>query len=146
MGKGKSSDQLGQRFRRITTDLKLYLEKRLELMMINTGEYLSGWMAASLHRAAGALLLMGGICFLFVALAIYLGNLLGNESLGFILVSLPLLIAGLSFIYLKPRGLFEHLRQQFEAEVLKAISHNGKTGQKKIESTDSMRTKKQKDS
>ena len=49
MANKKSSDQMGQRLRRITADLKLYIEKRLELMMLNTGEQISGWMAASVY-------------------------------------------------------------------------------------------------
>lgn len=142
----KRSDQLGQRLRRITADLKLYIEKRLELMMVNTGEYLSGWMAASIHRAMGALLLMGGICFLLFALAIYLGNWLGSESLGYVLVSLPLLAAGLLFVYLKPKSVFDFVRDRFEAEVLKAINQNGEIDQKKIESSNTLRTEnRQKD-
>ncbi len=134
MANKKSSDQLGQRLRSITADLKLYIEKRLELMMLNTGEQISGWMAASVYRAAGVLLLLGGVCFLLVALAIYLGDLLGNESLGYVLVSLPLLLAGSLFVYLKPERLFERLQESFESEVIKAINQNGEAKQKKLES------------
>ena len=133
MAKEKSSDQLGQRLRSITADLKLYIEKRLELMMLNTGEQISGWMAASVYRAAGILLLLGGLCFLLVALAIYLGDLLDNESLGYVLVSLPLLLVGSLFVYLKPQGLFDRLQQSFEAEVIKAINQNGEKKQRKLE-------------
>jgi len=135
--KEKARDQLGQRLRAISADLKLYFEKRIELMMLNTGEYVSGWMAASIQRSVGAFLLLGGLCFLLVALAIYLGNLLESESLGFVLVSLPLLLVGGLFMYLKPKGLFERLQQQFESEVIKAISQDGEMEQKKIESTES---------
>lgn len=136
MKKEKNKDRLGQRLRSITADLKLYIEKRIELVMLNTGEHLSGWMAATIQRATGVLLLLGGVCFLFVALAIYLGNILGNESLGYLLVSIPLLLAGLLFISLKPKGVFEKLQQRFESEVIKAIEQNGKAEQKKIESSE----------
>lgn len=140
MNKEKKQDQLGQRLRTISTDLKLYFEKRLELIMLNTGEYISGWMAKSILRVAGALLVLVGICFLLVALAIYLGSLMGSESLGYVVVSLPMLIAGLLFIYLKPKGVFEELQQHFEAEVIKAIEQNDKVGQKKIKSVEENRS------
>lgn len=140
MRKNKKSDQLGQRLRTISADLKLYFEKRLELVMLNVGEYVSGWMAASLQRATGALLLLGGVCFLLVALAIYLGNLLENESLGYVLVSLPLLLAGGLFMYLKPRGLFDQLQQVFEEEVIKAIEQDVRKDHKKIESAEMTRS------
>ncbi|WP_138430048.1 hypothetical protein [Fodinibius saliphilus] len=145
MKKEKSKDRLGNQFRRISADLKLYIEKRIELMMLNTGEYLSGWIAASLHRGAGALLILGGVCFLLFALAIYLGDLLGSDSLGYVLVSLPLLLTGLLFVYLKPDGLFKRLQQMFEAEVIKAINQNGELPQKKLDTTESARSKTQKD-
>jgi hypothetical protein len=140
MNKDKKQDQLGQRLRTISADLKLYFEKRLELVMLNTGEYVSGWMAASILKVAGALLLLVGVCFLLVALAIYLGSLLGSESLGYVVVSLPMLIAGLLFIYLKPKGVFKQLQQHFEAEVIEAIEQNGKIEQKKIESVEENRS------
>ncbi|HKK46504.1 MAG TPA: hypothetical protein VJ964_13350 [Balneolaceae bacterium] len=137
--KEKETDHLGQRFRAISADLKLYIEKRMELMMLNMGEYVSGWMAASIQRTTGAFLLLGGVSFLLVALAIFLGGLLGSLSLGFILVSLPLLIIGGLFMYLKPRGLFEKLQERFESEVIKAISQNenGRAKQKELESAES---------
>jgi len=133
MAKEKNSNQLGQRLRSITADLKLYIEKRLELVMLNAGEQISGWMAASVYRAAGVLFLLVGVCFLLVALAIYLGDVLGNESLGYVLVSLPLLLAGSLFVYLKPKGLFDRLQQSFESEVIKAINQNGEAKQEKLE-------------
>lgn len=136
MKKDKYTDQLGQRIRAITAELKLYFEKRLELKMLNIGEFISGWLAASIQRATGAILLLGGVCFLLVALAIFLGNVLENESLGYVLVSLPLLLAGGLFMYLKPRGVFEQLQQRFEVEVIKAIEQDGKARQKKINSAE----------
>lgn len=140
MKKEKHTDQLGQRLKTISADLKLYFEKRIELVMLNAGEYLSGWMAASIQRATGALLLLGGICFLLVALAIYLGELLNSESLGYVLVSLPLLLIGLLFMSLKPNAVFEQLQHTFEAEVIKAIEQDGKSKQKKIESAEQRST------
>lgn len=127
-----SGDQLGQRLRQISADLKLYIEKRLELMLLNTGEYISGWMAASVLRLTGAILLLFGVCFLLVALALYLGELLDSDSLGYVIVSLPLLLIGILFIYLKPKGVFERVEQVFDAEVMKAF--NGEVKQKQLES------------
>lgn len=145
MNKEKSSDKMGEHLRRITADLKLYIEKRLELMMLNTGEYVSGWIAASVQRVGGALILLGGIGFLLFALAIYLGELLGSESLGYVLVSLPLLVIGMLFISLKPKGLFERLQQNFEAEVIKVINQNSEVKKKKLELKDTVDKTEQKE-
>lgn len=146
MKKDKGSDQLGERLRRVSADLKLYLEKRMELMMLNAGEYFSGWMAASVQRALGVLLLLGGLGFILFALAIYLGDLLNSDSLGYLIVSLPLLLTGGGFLYLKPARLFERLQQMFEAEVIKAVNKSSEAQQKKLESKETLRSEIEKKS
>ncbi|MDZ7659276.1 phage holin family protein [Fodinibius sp.] len=123
----KQKDQFGKRLRAITADLKLYLEKRIELTMLNIGEAISGLMAASVQRGIGVFLLLGGLCFLLFALAIYLGDLLESRSLGYVLVSLPLLLVGGLFMYLKPKSVFKQLQHRFENEVIKSIEQNGET-------------------
>ena len=129
----KETDQIGQRLRGITADLKRYIEKRIELMMLSSGEYFSKWVAMSVHRTAGAMFILLGISFLFVALAIYIGDLLGNPSLGYVIVSLPLFILGFSFLYLKPRRLFEELQNRFEVELIEAVEQNGEAKPKRLE-------------
>jgi hypothetical protein len=126
MSSKKSSDKLGKRLRTITADLKLYLEKRIELTMLNVGEAVSGIMAALVQRGVGVFLLLGGICFLLFALAIYLGDLLNSQSLGYVIVSLPLLLVGGLFMLLKPTSVFNELQTRFENEVVKSIEQNGR--------------------
>lgn len=132
MSSEKRSDKLGKRLRIITADLKLYLEKRIELAMLNVGEAISGLMAASVQRGIGVFLLLGGVCFLLFALAIYLGDLLESRSLGYVLVSLPLLFVGGLFMYLKPKSVFEQLQHRFENEVIKSIEQNGKAAEETL--------------
>lgn len=140
MKKKKKKDQLGQRLRTISADLKLYFEKRFELIMLNTGESVSGWMAKLMLQGAGILLLLLGFCFLLFALAIYLGNLLESESLGYVAVGLLVFISGILFLYLKPPAVFRKLKQHFEAEVIEAIEQSSKVVQQKIESAETQST------
>lgn len=127
MKSDKVTDQVGQKLRGITADIKRYVEKRLELVMLNAGEHFSKWMAISVQRSAGVLLLVGGICFLLVALAIYLGDLLDSESMGYVIVSIPLLVLGGLFMSLKPRRLLHELQQRFEKEVIEAVEDQDRT-------------------
>lgn len=120
----KNSDQLGKRFRSITGDLKLYIEKRIELLLLNIGEQYSQWMAESIQKLTGIFLLFGAFVFILVAVAIYLGELLGWPGLGYVIVSIPLFVTGLFFFYLKPRSLAENLQQHFESELIKALTQN----------------------
>lgn len=133
MDSDKQKDQLGKGLRRITSELKLYLEKRIELTVLNIGEAISGLMAAAVQRGIGVFLLLGGLCFLLFALAIYLGNLLESRSLGYVLVSLPLLLVGGLFMYLKPKSIFEQLQYRFESEVIKSIEQSGKAAKESLE-------------
>ena len=128
----KHKDQFGKRLRSITSDLKLYLEKRIELTVLNIGEAISGIMAASVQRGIGVFLLLGGLCFLLFALAIYLGDLLDSRSLGYVIVSLPLLLVGGLFMYLKPKSVFKQLQHRFEDEVIKSIEQNGKAAEESL--------------
>ena len=132
MKSDKYKDQFGKRLRSITSDLKLYLEKRIELTVLNIGEAISGIMAASVQRGIGVFLLLGGLCFLLFALAIYLGDLLDSRSLGYVIVSLPLLLVGGLFMYLKPKSVFKQLQHRFEDEVIKSIEQNGKAAEESL--------------
>lgn len=116
-----TTDRLSERLKTITADLKLYVEKRVELLLLNVGEQVASWFAQSIQRVSGILLVFGGVVFLLVALAIYLGELLGSQSLGYVLVSLPLLILGLVLIYVRPRSIIERIQRQFESELLRAL-------------------------
>jgi hypothetical protein len=127
----KQTDRLGNRFRTITGDLKLYIEKRIELLLLNIGEQYSRWMAESIQKVTGILLLFGAFVFLLVALAIYLGELLNRPSLGYVIVSLPLVITGFLFYRLKPRSFTDNLQQHFEIELIRAISEEGEDDNEK---------------
>lgn len=116
------NEQIGKQLGAITADLKTYIEKRVELILLNIGEQISAWMAASLYRVTGALVLLIGILFLLVALAIFLGDVMDSEPLGYIAVAVPLMIIGLLFLYLKPKHMIRKMEEQFESEVIKAVS------------------------
>lgn len=118
----QDTDKIGQRFRAISADLKRYIEKRVELLLLTVGEQYSRWIAESIQRLSGIIMLTGALIFLLVALAIYLGDLLDNESVGYVLVSLPLLVGGVMFYYLKPKGMANNLQQHFEEELVRALT------------------------
>lgn len=125
-------DHLGKQMRIITVDLKLYIEKRLELLILNTGEHVAKWIAGALQRAGGAILLLLGVSLLLVSLSIFLGDLMGHQSLGFLTVGLLLLIFGYLFLKLKPKGVFKKIQNNFESEVLQLVEKNRLAAKKKL--------------
>lgn len=113
-----TADRIGQRIKHITVDLKRYVEKRIELMVINVGEQYARWIAESIQKIAGLIFLFGALVFLLIALALYLGALLNSLSLGFVLVSIPFLVCGYLFFNLKPASISRKLRTEFEEELI----------------------------
>lgn len=121
----EKKDHISDRFRTITGDIKLYVEKRIELLLLNVGEQYSKWIAESIQKATGLFLVFGAVVFLLVALAIYLGEVTGRPSLGYVIVSLPLFVVGILFFYLKPKSLVKNLQRHFESELVEALTPNG---------------------
>lgn len=118
----QETDQLGQRLKTISADVKLYVEKRIELLLLNIGERISHVAAESIHKLIGILLLAVGAIFTLLTLAIFLGDLMDNLTLGFLSVSVLLLVLGGLSFYLKPHSISDYLQHQFETEVMKALS------------------------
>lgn len=130
----KETDQLGQRLKTISVDLRLYVEKRIELLLLNVSEKLSRWMAESIYKLIGVFLLVTAFLFALVALAIFLGDVLDSRSLGYVAVTVLLLISGGLFYLLKPRGMLEKLENYFETEFMEVLSLDGEQ-EKKTEET-----------
>lgn len=118
------ADKITQRIKHITTDLKKYVEKRIELMALSIGEQYARMIAESAQKVAGLVFFFGALVFLLIALALYLGALFNSRSLGFVVVSIPFLICGYLFFNLKPRSLTKLLKQQFEAEIIGMFDSN----------------------
>lgn len=134
MGPEKIIKQLTQRLRTISVELKLFVEKRIQLAMLNVGEHFSAWVASVSQIISGAIILLLGLCFLLVALAIYLSNLLEIESIGYVIVAAMLFMVGFCFLYFKPMGMFKKLQEHLESEVMEVVNKTaGGIEQKKLE-------------
>lgn len=114
-------EQIGKRLKSITSELKLYLEKRLELILFNISEQITQMIAESIYRIIGSVLLLGGFLFLCVALAIYLGDLLGHRSLGYVIVGAPVLLIGLLVTSLRPKRMVKNTQRRFMQQMLDAF-------------------------
>lgn len=126
--------QLTRHLREITVELKLFVEKRIQLMMLNIGEHFSGLIASASQILSGAIILFLGVCFLLVALAIFLSNLLEIQGIGYVIVAALLFIIGFCFLFFKPMGVFKKLQRRLEAEVIEVVNKTaGEIEQKKLE-------------
>lgn len=138
----RQTDQIGHRLKTISTDVKLYIEKRIELLLLNIGERLSQWAAESIHKLIGISLLAVGAIFTLTTLAIFLSDVLNNPTLGFLIVSVLLLLLGGLFYYLRPHSFSDYMQHQFESEILKVLSLDEKKEKKSEELPESTEQEK----
>ncbi len=111
---GESADEpsLLSRFRKVPGDVKLLVEKRMELWALNIGELITGLLAESIYRLTGVVMLAVSGLLLLIAVASFVGELVGNESLGYVIVAAPFLLLGLLFANKRPRFIIARTQQQ----------------------------------
>ena len=114
-------DQFAERIKQITGELKEYIEARIDLMVLNIGEQITQWIGESIQKVIGYTVLGSGIFFLMMAWAIFLGDLLENLALGYLITAVPLMIIGALLASAKPRGLSKSIQNQFMDGILKSI-------------------------
>lgn len=125
-------DQLGSRIKQITSELKEYMETRIDLLVLNVGEQITAWVGLSTQKVMGFFTISFGVLFASIALAIYLGDLLENQALGYLIVSVPLLLLGMIFAFSKPFGIAGSVQKQLMAGILKALEED-RSSVKKLE-------------
>ncbi len=99
-------------------DIREYIEKRVQLFVIEVTEQVSLVIANSFQKLLGMFLLGGALFFVLFAIAFYLGELIGNFSAGFALVSLPLIFIGIFFFRKRSKKFTENIQAELIGKVL----------------------------
>lgn len=123
MDQTTNMDALNSRIKKITNELKQYVEIRLDLVILNLGEHFSTWLGDSIQKLVGYVILSIGMLFCGLALAIYIGDILNNNALGYLIVALPLLLMGVFLAKSKPKSISDNIRQQCMQSILVALEH-----------------------
>ncbi len=105
----------------ILRDVRLYVEKRLELFTITISEQVASILAESIHRIAGFLILGAGLMIFWFAIGYLLGELLESVWLGFLISSIPLILFGLLFVNLRPKWLTRKIQSDMVEQILNSI-------------------------
>jgi hypothetical protein len=92
--------------------MRQYVEKRLELFMIETGEKLANVLAKGSSVLVTGLIALMGMLFLLLALAFFLGDLLGSMALGFSIVGVLLFTVALIVYLVAPEAIEENVRRR----------------------------------
>ncbi len=118
----------------LTNDVRRYIEKRFELFALTLGEQVSFILADSMQRLIGVLMLACGLLIAWFALSFYISDLVDSRSLGFLLSSLPLILAGLVFLKIKPNSITRAIQASIIAEVMLSFDNLEKRQKNKKES------------
>ena len=114
-------DQLGSRLKQLSNELREYVETRLELLVLTVGDQVSQWIAQSTQKIIGFSVIGCGLFFGMMALAIYLGDLLKNDAIGYLIVAAFLLLVGLVLFIAKPFGIAKSIQKQLMSGILEAL-------------------------
>jgi uncharacterized membrane protein YqjE len=117
-----------QHLKNVVADLKIYVEKQVELKSIDVQEKLAVLVAAVLSNALGLIMALVGLMFLLVAGAIGIGYLLDNMMFGFLAMAVLLIIVGLIIYNVEHHALRRALETQFAAFVAQVLSRDMNKG------------------
>tara|TARA_R110000868_G_scaffold37111_10_gene131524 strand:- start:6310 stop:6729 length:420 start_codon:yes stop_codon:yes gene_type:complete len=136
-------DQLGTRLKQLSSELREYIETRIDLLVLNVSDQITSWISLSIQKIIGFTIIGTGIFFGMIALAIYIGDILQNEALGYLVVAFPLMLIGLIFVMSKPFGIATSIQKQLMAGVLESLEDEARN--KKIELLESKELKEGKE-
>ena len=100
------------------SDIRSYIETRIELLLLSVAEQISRVIAHSVQKLIGIILLISAVYFICFAVGFYIGDLLGNYSYGFAIVSLPFLLAGIIFINRTSKRLTEKIQAEMISKMM----------------------------
>lgn len=105
----------------LPADIKEYVEKRVQLFTLTLYEKISLILAHSFQQVLGVLFIGGGILFAWFALSYFVGRLVGDTGLGFLISSVPLFIAGIIFFNQGFRGITERIQAELMGKIIENL-------------------------
>ncbi len=115
-------DSLIDNLRKLPGEFKALVEKRIELFSLELGERVSNLIAHSIYRMTGVVLLGLGLILILFAASNFVGELLDNEGLGFVVVATPVLILGLMFFFRRPRSMVNATRDRMLSQFMRDMT------------------------
>ena len=123
--------------RKITDDIREYVEKRIELATLSLSEQLAQIVADSMQKALGMVLLSLALFYAWFGLGFYIGGLIGMVSVGFFIASLPLFILGFVLYRRRSQKLTDKIKSELIGKVMENFDSDGQNNQEKEKETES---------
>lgn len=114
-------DQLTQRIKQVSNELKGYVETRIELLILNLSDKGTLWLGDLIQHTFNLVILGTGLLFGLIALGFYLGELLNSMPAGFGIIGGFLFLVGLILILSKPKSISRKIQSQIMHDVIEAL-------------------------
>ena len=111
-------DQLLERLKKLPAEIRILIEKRVELYVIEFGENLSTNASKAIAGLVSGLVFLLAFIFALFALAYFVGDVLDNTAAGFAVVAALLLVLGLVVYLLSPELIESRFRDKIAAAFL----------------------------
>jgi hypothetical protein len=108
----------GKAKKKITDEVRQYVEKRLELFSLTIAEQVSRLLAESFQQILGLFVLSFALFFFWFAVGFWVGGLIGSISAGFAISSLPLFLIGYLLMNRSSKGFTEKVQAQLISKVI----------------------------
>lgn len=112
---------------KLHSEIRDYIEKRVELVSITIAEQVSLIVAKGIQRFLGLAILGAAVFFLWFGVGFLLSELIGSNSAGFAIGSIPLFL--FAFIFLKKRSGI--ITDRIQAEIIRNVLDNLDSEKKK---------------
>jgi hypothetical protein len=113
--------KIGDDVQHLTSELKKYAENKVKLAILNIVERLSQAIADSTGKIMAGLFLFVAFLYLLIALALFVGNILHNLVLGFVVASGPGLFAALFIYILVPAKMTHKMQDKIVEKVINDV-------------------------
>lgn len=123
--------------KKITDEIREYVEKRIELATLSLSEQLAQIFADSIQKALGLILLSLALFYAWFGLGFYLGGLIGMVSVGFFIASLPLFILGYVLFKRSSQKLTDKIKAELVGKVMDNFDSERENNQKKVKEMNS---------
>ncbi len=112
-------DSLADKLKKLPGEFKALVEKRIELFTLEMGERIASLITHAMYRVTGVLFLALGLILILFAASKLVGDLIGSEGVGFVLVSLPIIIIGIMLFLRRPRSMVTRTRDRMLNQFMK---------------------------
>jgi len=120
-------DHLLERIKKLPAEIRLLIEKRVELYLIEFGENVSKNAGKAIAGIISGLVFLLAIIFALIALSFFVGEVLDSTASGFAVVAALLLVIGLIVYLLSPELIEARFRDSIASAFLGATKEESTT-------------------